>query len=245
MILTKDIVAWLKENNSNYTTRKELLNALNNNFNISISIAYLNQLNYRYKLSLNTDKVTYSKEMFEFMQNGKYETRQELCDEFNKKFNLNLTLGKLRDLNTKHGLNIGNPTRNISNLKKGWIKVRGYTTREIGEEIERGEDVPYIKLGHNNYVPKHRYLYEKYHNVKLDISDLIIFLDNDKTNFRKDNLYKVSRSIAGIMVGNELHGTKETDKETVIKFCEWKDNIITFERKRKNEMKCIHDKEDV
>lgn len=231
MILTKDIVAWLKENNSNYTKRKELLDALNKYFDTTISIAYLNQLNYRYKLSLNTDKVTYSKEMFEFMQNGKYETRQELCDNFNKKFNLNLTLGKLRDLNTKHHLNIGNPTRNMSNLKKGWIKTRGYETREIGEEIERGEDVPYIKLGHNNYVAKHRYLYEKYHNVTLDISDLIIFLDNDKTNFNKENLYKVSRSVAGIMVGNELHGTKETDKETVIKYCEWKEKIFEL-RKR-------------
>jgi hypothetical protein len=128
-------------------------------------------------------------------------------------------------------LNIGNPTRNMSNLKKGWIKTRGYETREIGEEIERGEDVPYIKLGHNNYVAKHRYLYEKYHNVTLDISDLIIFLDNDKANFNKENLYKVSRSVAGIMVGNELHGTKETDKETVIKYCEWKEKIFEL-RKR-------------
>lgn len=225
MRVVKDIVVWLKENNNNYTTRKELLNALNKHFNISISIAYLNQLNYRYKLSLNTDKVTYSKEMFEFMQNGKYETRQELCDAFNKKFNLNLTLGKLRDLNTKHGLNIGNPTRNYHNLQKGWIKQRGYTTREIGEEVERGEDVPYIKLGRNNYVAKHRYLYEKYHNVKLDFSDLIIFLDNDKTNFSKDNLYKVSRTIAGIMVGDELHGTKEISKATIVKYCEWKEKI--------------------
>ena len=226
----KEIVFWLKENKSNYTTRKEILNELNKHFNISISIAYLNQLNYRYKLSLNTDKVTYSKEMFEFMQNGKYETRQELCDEFNKKFNLNLTLGKLRDLNTKHGLNIGNPTRNMHNLQKGWIKTRGYTTREIGEEIEMGEDVPYIKLGHNNYVPKHRYLYEKYHNVTLTFDDLIIFLDNDKTNFNKENLYKVSRSVAGIMVGYDLNGMKTTNKATIVKFCEWKQMIIDKEK---------------
>ena len=226
MRVVKDVVFWLKENNNNYTTRKELLNALNKHFNISISIAYLNQLNYRYKLSLNTDKVTYSKEMFEFMQSGKYKTRQELCDAFNKKFNLNLTLGKLRDLNTKHRLNIGNPTRNMHNLQKGWVKTRGYTVRKIGEEVERGEDVPYIKLGHNNYVPKHRYLYEKYHNVVLTFDDLIIFLDNDKTNFNKDNLYKISRSVAGIMVGDELHGTKEISKETVIKYCEWKEKII-------------------
>ena len=45
MRVVKDIVIWLKENNNNYTTRKELLNALNKHFNISISIAYLNQLN--------------------------------------------------------------------------------------------------------------------------------------------------------------------------------------------------------
>lgn len=227
---TKEVVLWLKENKNNYETRKDILNALNKHFNISISIAYLNQLNYRYKLSLNTDKVTYSEEMFEFMLNGNFETRQELCDAFNKKFNLNLTLGKLRDLNTKHGLNIGNPTRNMHNLQKGWIKTRGYTTREIGEEIERGEDVPYIKLGDNNYVPKHRYLYEKYHNVILTFDDLIIFLDDDKTNFNKENLYKVSRSVAGIMVGNELHDTKEINKETIIKYCEWQEKITKLQK---------------
>jgi hypothetical protein len=222
----REIVLWLKENKNNYATRKDILKALNNHFNSSISIAYLNQLNFRYKLSLNTDKVTYSKEMFQFMLKGNFETRQELCDAFNKKFNLNLTLGKLRDLNTKHGFNIGNPTRNMHNLQKGWIKTRGYTTREIGEEIERGEDVPYIKLGNSNYVPKHRYLYEKYHNVTLGFDDLIIFLDDDKTNFNKENLYKVPRSVAGIMVGNDLNGMKATDKATIVKFCEWKQIMI-------------------
>lgn len=225
MRVVKEIVLWLKENKNNYETRKDILKALNKHFNISISIAYLNQLNYRYKLSLNTNKVTYSKEMFEFMQNGKYKTRQELCDAFNKKFNLNLTLGKLRDLNTKRKLNIGNPTRNIANLEKGFIKIRGYISKNIGDEVEKGEDVPYIKLGQNNYVPKHRYLYEQYHNVTLDFDDLIIFLDNDKTNFNKENLYKVSRAVAGIMVGNDLNGMKATDKATVVKFCEWKEII--------------------
>ena len=227
----KEIVLWLKENKNNYATRKDILNALNKHFNSSISIAYLNQLNYRYKLSLNTSKVTYTKEMFEFMKNGKYKTRQELCDAFNKKFNLNLTLGKLRDLNTKHGLNIGNPTRNMHNLEKGWIKQRGYTTRAIGEEVEMGEDVPYIKLGQNNYVAKHRYLYEQYHNVTLTFDDLIIFLDNDKTNFNKENLYKISRTVAGIMVGNDLHNTKQISKETIIKHCEWKEKIFNLKGK--------------
>lgn len=230
MIDIKKIVFWLKENKGIYATRKEILNALNKHFNINISIGYLNQLNYRYKLSLNTDKVTYSEEMFEFMQNGKYETRQELCDAFNKEFNLNLTLGKLRDLNTKHGLNIGNPTRNMHNLQKGWIKTRGYTTREIGEEVEMGEDVPYIKLGQNNYVAKHRYLYEKYHNIKLDFDDLIIFLDNNKNNFSKDNLYKISRHVAGIMVGDKLNEVKTNDKATIIKYCEWKEKIYQLDK---------------
>jgi hypothetical protein len=32
-----------------------------------------------------------------------------------------------------------------------------------------------------------------------------------------------------------LHGTKETDKETVIKFCEWKEKIIELKRGKGNE----------
>lgn len=219
------IVEWLKENKDNYSDRKDILNALNKNFNTNISMGKLATINYRYNLSLNAKKMSYTKEMFDWLKTNKFATRQQLCDEFNKKFDRNLTLGKLRDLNTKRKLNIGNPTRNMGNLEKGFIKIRGYISKNIGDEIERGEDVPYIKIGHNEYVPKNRFMYEKYHNVKLSNNDLIIFLDDDKTNYSIDNLYKISRNMIGIMVGNELTNINVMKKHEIIKFVEWKEKL--------------------
>ncbi len=64
---------------------------------------------------------------------------------------------------------------------------------------------------------------------------MIIFLDNDKTNFNKENLYKVSRALGGIMVGNDLHDTKQISKETIIKYCEWKEKIFNLEGKKTKE----------
>ena len=40
----------------------------------------------------------------------------------------------------------------------------------------------------------HRYLYEMYHDVKLNDNDMIIFLDGNKKNFKKDNLYKITKT---------------------------------------------------
>ena len=41
---------------------------------------------------------------------------------------------------------------------------------------------------------KQRVLYEQYHGVKLEKSDVVLFLDGDKQNFSKDNLVKLTRA---------------------------------------------------
>lgn len=41
---------------------------------------------------------------------------------------------------------------------------------------------------------KHRVMYEKYYNIKLTSNDTIIFLDQNRFNFSKDNLYRLTRA---------------------------------------------------
>ena len=65
---------------------------------------------------------------------------------------------------------------------------------------------------------------KKYHNVTLTFDDLIIFLDDDKTNFNKENLYKVSRAVGGIMVGDCM-AQKKSAKQLLLSIVNGKKKI--------------------
>ena len=49
-----------------------------------------------------------------------------------------------------------------------------------------------IKISKGKFIDKRRYLYEKYHNVKLEHGDVILSLNGNQKDFRKENLVKVS-----------------------------------------------------
>ena len=166
-----------------------------------------------------------------------YDDREDILNAFNKHFKTNINLVTLRDINTKKQLCLPKAHRAINtardNLKVGWIKIRGFETKEIGEEINFSlKEKPYIKVSNekDGYVLKHRHLYEQYHNVELDpIEDIIVFLDDDTTNYSKENLYRLKRKTHAIMVNHRLYGNKSIDKLSLIKFCEWKEKIIERE----------------
>lgn len=50
------------------------------------------------------------------------------------------------------------------------------------------------------YMRKNRYMYEKYHNVKLTNEDVILFLDGNIDNFEKDNLVKIHKNVSMMCV---------------------------------------------
>jgi hypothetical protein len=198
----------------------------------------------------------WTKDRLEWLIKSKeiYNDREDILNAFNKYFNVNVSLSLLTKNNGRYKLGLPKAWRLLrKNAEITQVKRRGFWKRpDDYEQTYLKENVVYIKtndtLKHSKrkdgFVPKHRYLYEKYHNIKLDdIDDVIIFLDNDHTNFSKENLYLVKRKTHALYLNHRLHKVKSVDKLALIKYCEWKDNIITFERKRKNEMKCIHDKE--
>ena len=113
-------------------------------------------------------------------------------------------------------------------LKLGYIKLRGFEKCEIGDEINYGDT--YIKVNDTgkhsvDYKLKSKYLYEKYHNVKTEKHDIIVFLDGDRKNYSKENLYRISRSILTYMAFHGLYKKTSVDRLTKIKFCEWKEKI--------------------
>ena len=101
----------------------------------------------------------------------------EIVCAFNCKFGCKFTPGQVRGALDRNGIKMG--------TKLSWIKDVG------SESIGRHEYVE-IKVSKNEWVLKHRYIYEQ-HFGKIQGNNQIIFLDGDKTNFNIDNLKEVTR----------------------------------------------------
>ena len=73
-------------------------------------------------------------------------------------------------------------------------------------------------------------MYEKYHNVKLTSDDMIIFADQNKLNFEKDNLILISKRKSLTMVTNKLFFKDKELTKTGVNIAEL---IIKINEKRK------------
>ena len=235
-------IEWLRSHKEQCSSRQELLELFNLEFKENISFNSLVNACKRNKISLRY-KLVSRKEQVKWLRNNKhkYDDREDILNAFNLHFKTNADLYLFRDLNTKHRLGLPKAHRAIEiakgNLKTGWLKLRGFTHKEIGDEIHEGSCIiPYIKVSNSQnksdkYVLKNRYLYEQYYNETLCSDDMIIFLDNDNTNFSKENLYKMKRSTHALMFNHRLYDVKSLDKLTLVKYCEWKGIIIDKENK--------------
>jgi len=171
-----------------------------------------------------------------------YDDREDILKAFNEHFNLNVSLSLLTKNNGRYKLGLPKAWRLLrKNAEITQVKRRGFWKRpDDYEQTYLKENVVYIRtndtLKHSKrkdgFVPKNRYLYEQYHDVKLDdIDDVIIFLDDDHTNFNKDNLYRLPRKTHALYLNHRLHKVKSVDKLTLIKYCEWKEKIFNLKGK--------------
>ena len=68
--------------------------------------------------------------------------------------------------------------------------------QKIGTESVDSKGFVKVKIEEpNKWKLKHKLLYEKYHNVKLSDNDVVLFVDNNKRNFDKENLELINKSI--------------------------------------------------
>ena len=67
--------------------------------------------------------------------------------------------------------------------------------RPVGSERIDSEGYVMVKVADpKSWRLKQRVVYEQYHGVKLEKSDVIIFLDGNRQNFAEDNLVKLTRA---------------------------------------------------
>jgi hypothetical protein len=137
----------------------------------------------------------YSEDELEFLSSILDDFKGEIFDwdgcllMFNTRTGRNINKVRLRDLiNKKLHTGVGRTTKS------------GLHTAPIGHE-KLFDNVWYVKvkcdkhkLHKGNYMKKSRYMYEKYHNVKLKDDEYVIHLDCDGDNFDKDNLYLINKN---------------------------------------------------
>lgn len=190
----------------------------------------------------DTRQKVWTDEKIEWLLKSKeiYSDREDIVTAFNERFGTNIDILSLNNINTVHKLKLPPSHKRIEkgkeNLKLGWLKIRSFEKKEIGEKINRGSSTQeFVKVSNSgnekeDYILKTKYLYELYHNVKLDKNTIVIFLNGDKEDYSKENLYALDKQTFTSMMKNKLF-TK--DKETTknrIKFCEWRIKLRNLER---------------
>lgn len=158
----------------------------------------------------------YTAEHYDFIRQNVVNPEKVLAEMFNKKFNLNVSVGIIGNLKTKlkikSGLKGGQFQKGQTSWNKGktwdeFMSKRGQensrkTTfkkgnipanhREVGSERLNIDGYYEIKVAEpNKWILKHKFIWE-YINGKVPKGFKIIFADGDKKNFNIENLLLVS-----------------------------------------------------
>lgn len=188
--LTQDEIKFIQENYDKYSVQ-QLYELISPDMHPHVFNQKLVDLGFR-KFKKTQKKLNH--EQIQILKNYQNYIRDNVIDydTLSKKTNLN------RNRIRRELINLG---FDLSSYSRSGSEPIGY------EFIKEGR--VYIKISndyrahHKNYVLKNRYLYEKYHNVKLSDDDLIIHLDGDLTNFSSENLVLLTRGEFGIFNTHE------------------------------------------
>jgi hypothetical protein len=126
----------------------------------------------------------YTKEFEDFVRKNvsKYK-KEEFRLLLQDRYNIQLSSDALRRYLNKHHIK-----GKYIDYKKNNVRDRGKCP--VGAE-QITKDGVFIKVAQpDKWRRKSRVMYEKYHNCKLDDNDYILFLNGDRNDFSKENLFK-------------------------------------------------------
>ena len=219
---------FLKENVCKYDCVK-LTDTFNKTFSTSLSVDSLRFKMSRMGLVYTTKNHVYTKEEKEWIkENYDNHTYEELAKLFNKIFKCNVTSKKLQEVCNKQ-LKL-NKTNNAGRFLK---KQTCINAMPIGTEVTGSDGYTWIKINDipydekksvnqnklNNWILKHKYIYEQNYGVVPD-KMFVIFLDQNKENFSLDNLYCVNRKIHAVMCKNRWYTCNKDNTLAALKWCE-------------------------
>lgn len=140
-------------------------------------------------------KNKYTKEFEQFVrENASKYNREELRQLAQDKYSLKISKDSFRRYLNRHKI------KSIHNTKNN---VREVYKCPLGAEKITREGV-FIKMAQPDiWRRKSRVMYEKYHNCKLSDDEYIVFLNQDNTDFSKENLIKSSKREICYLHNNE------------------------------------------
>ena len=151
--------------------------------------------------------------------NNKYSNYDEVANAFNKVFKTNKT-GRgiqchcariLKTNSNRQGYKKGHCTHNKLNMGDEYLNnSNGYIYVKINDTGIKNKD----------FISKQQYLWQKYNNTELPKGWIVVFLNQDKNDFSKDNLYAMPRKINALMNQNHWFTDNKDNTLTAIKWCE-------------------------
>lgn len=213
-IWTNEEEDFLRDTINEYSSSEEATEAFNKRFGTNLSSQAIKTRVWK-KLGLrftNAKYRQYTDAEKEFLaQNATSMTFKELSDglyRISGRRSHYISIGRYltQTLGIKHGqlnkLAIGDETVN---------NFDGYVRVKISDDPNGGG---------KNFVTKQRVLYEQMHGVQLPDDYVVVFLNNDKRDFSKENLYAIPRRFLPFMTKNKWWSDDPTLTLTAIKWCE-------------------------
>lgn len=210
-IFKEEHLKWLMDNTNNYRWNKELYIDFQRQFNSNLTekqvIGKINRMGLKLKTTMFSDEEV--KWVIENYNSKK--SNSELSQEFYKKFGKKINKHTLKTISNKSGVI---KDRENYAFENGISKTR----LPIGtEKIFNG--FIYIKISdkkgskhkstyHENWVAKHRYIWEKV-NGKIPDGYIICFKDGNRLNCDISNLYLATNSESSILRINNVYGYEE------------------------------------
>ncbi len=148
----------------------------------------------------------------------KYTNYEEVAEAFNMRFytdknSRGIQSHCVRYLKLKSGRQAfkkGNQTWNKMPVGYEMVHSNGYAYVKVCDTGIRSQD----------YIAKHRLLWEKYHGCKIPDGHIVVFLNADYSNFSEKNLYCIPRKICRMMNANSWFTESREHTLTAIKWCE-------------------------
>lgn len=99
------------------------------------------------------------------------------------------------------------------------VEANGYVYVKVDDVYHAGSTTP---TGYSppNWLPKHRVIWERVNGEQVPAGHIVVFLDNDKTNFSPENLACISRGTSAVMATNGWFSTDPNITRAAIRYCE-------------------------
>lgn len=162
----------------------------------------------------------FNQEQIEFIKRNVDGVRnKELAQLINDEFGLSITPTQISQWKTTHGVK---SKTSLYGWRKGKTGGRDFKnpveykhSKPIGAERITKRGITQVKVARGKWMDKHRYIWEQANGPVPD-TDIIIFMNDDKTDFRLDNLKCISRRELSYMNKQKYQYFDEESKESAI-----------------------------